>query len=100
MIFDVPRLRVQLGEQMSLRVDARHDERLVPRKVVVFEIQVVVNQRGLQIGVVTNSIAADPGIDEREGQKEQKEQQLCVQRGGRTGQKPLIRERNTRSSAV
>jgi hypothetical protein len=81
MILDVPRLRVQFGEQMSLGIDPRHDERLVPRKVVVFKIQVVVNQRGLQIGVVTDSIAADPGIHKRKGQKEQEEQQLCMARG-------------------
>ncbi len=47
---------------MPLSIDPRHDEGLVPGKVIVFKIQIVVNQGGSQVGVVTDSVAPNPRI--------------------------------------
>ena len=75
MIFYVSRLRVHFAKQTPLCIDPRHEERSVPRQIVVFEIEVVANQCGAQIGVVSNPIAANPGIHQGESQQEQNEQQ-------------------------
>ncbi len=79
-ILDVSRLRVYARKQMSLRIDAGHDEGFVPRKVVVFKIQVVIDQHGTKIGVITDAIAAHPRIHQRESQKEKEEKKFRVRR--------------------
>jgi hypothetical protein len=73
-ILDAPRLRIQFGEQMSIGIEPGQDERFVPRTVIIFEIQVVINQHRAQIRVITNTIAPNPGIYQQECQQEEKKQ--------------------------
>jgi hypothetical protein len=100
MILDMTRFCVHLWEQMPLRIEPGHQERFVSRKIIVFEVQVVVNQRGPQIGIVADSIAADPWIHQRKGQKKEKKQHFCVPRGSRTDRKRHSRGLDAHRSVI
>src|SRR6267154_5941166 len=100
MILDMTRFCVHLWEQMPLRIEPGHQERFVSRKIIVFEVQIVVNQRGTQIGVVADSIAADPWIHERKSDKEKKKKQSCVPWGSPTDRERRSPDRNIRGSVI
>jgi hypothetical protein len=79
-IFYVTRLGIELRKKAPLRVHSGNDKRLVGAKIIVFEIQVMVNQGGTKIRVVTHSITAHPRIYKGKSKEKQKEKKPRIRR--------------------
>src|SRR6267154_731984 len=100
MIFDISCLRVHAGKQAPLLIDVGHDKRFIRGKIIVCKAQVVVDQKGLQISVVTDSIAAYPGIYQRECKEKQKDKQLLICRNDPGAQHRYSRKRSIHGDSV
>ena len=67
MVFEVARASTILGSRLPLFVEARLAEALVGMPIIFGEIEVVLDERGADEGVVADTIAAHPRIEERGG---------------------------------
>lgn len=73
-ILEVSRGSTTITSDLTIRVEHRFAEAFVSRLVIVREIQAVFNQRCARIGIVANTIATNPRIQQGNGQNEHKEQ--------------------------
>jgi len=76
--------RAKVGLRLTIFVEARAAKTFVGMPVVFGEIEIVLNQRGAGKGVITDAIAAHPGIEKWERtKKEKKKQALGITRAGK-----------------
>ena len=91
--------RARVGLGLAIFVEARAAKTFVGMPVVFGEIEIVLNQRGAGKRVITDAIAAHPGIEEWEREKKKnKEQALGFMRAWkrRWAEVLLVHERGTR----
>ena len=80
-VVEVTGARSKEGPWLVIFVKARAAEAFVGMAVVFSEIQIVLDERGAGKGVITDAIAADPGIEKWERtKKEKKKQALRIRR--------------------
>ena len=99
MVIEVAGGRAKFGLRLAIFVEARAAKTLVGMPVVFGEIEIVLNQRGAGKRVITDAIAAHPGIEKWERTKKEKEKQaLGITRAGkrRWAEVLLVHERGTR----
>ena len=83
-VVEVPGGRSKEGPGLVIFVKARPTETFVGMPVVFGEIEIVLNQRGAGKRVITDAIAAHPGIEKWERtKKEKKKQALGITRAGK-----------------
>ena len=89
----------KLGFGLAVLVEALAAEAFVGVPVIFCEIEIVINQRSTGKSVIANAISANPGIEERQGEKKKKnEQALRFARvaKGRWAEVLLVQEQSIR----
>jgi hypothetical protein len=89
----------KFGARLVVFVETWGAESFVGVAVVFGEIEVVLDQRSADEGVVADTVTADPGIEERESEQKEEEKQalgFAGARGGRRAEVLLIHKRSTR----
>ena len=66
MVFEVARASTIRGSGPPVFIDARFAEAFVGMSIIFGEIEVVLNERSADKGVVADTIAANPRIQERQ----------------------------------
>src|SRR5215469_18841076 len=74
MVLQVASSLAILRFRIAAFIAAHLSKAFIRELVVVSEVEVVFDQRSTRVGVVTDAIAADPGIQQRKGQTEDTEQ--------------------------
>jgi hypothetical protein len=76
-ITDIPRLRILFRQKLAIGTSSGLREIEIGVPPVFLEVQAVFNQGSASIGIVSDAIAVDDGIDQGQGKKEkQKENAL------------------------
>src|SRR5580692_9727304 len=78
MISNVPGGSVCLGQEASLSIHLRRHKCLICHEPIFFKAQVVRDQRSAEIGVISNSVPANPWVYERKRKKEKEEKEFAV----------------------
>jgi hypothetical protein len=69
MVFEMAGGSSKGGFGLAVFVEPRSAKTFVGVAVVLGEIEIVLDERSTGEGVIADAIAADPGIEEREGEK-------------------------------
>ena len=80
MIVHVAGGRELLGEKIARRICSSHAKSRIGPEPVLLEIEIVLDEQRPAEGVVSDPVAADPWIDEREREYEKKRQNFVVAR--------------------
>ena len=77
-VTNVMRRRVLAGHNDSVGVHAGHHKRCVARSPLIFKLQIMVKQKGVDVGVVPDAVSMEPGVHDGKGQHEQQDQYFWI----------------------
>jgi hypothetical protein len=74
MIFEMAGARVENGLGHAGLVEAIYAETIVGTLIIASEVEVMLDERRTRIGVIADTIAAHPGIEDGQGEKKNDKQ--------------------------
>ncbi len=78
MIVHMPGARILVGPQMPWGINSAQIETGIRVKPVRLELQIMIHDDGSRIGVITDSIAAHPGIHQGQSEDENQNEDFVV----------------------